>query len=271
MELKETVVIITGSGTGIGRATASLFAKRGATIVACGRRPNPLKETMSLINQRSCAGLALVCDVTDWAQVTNVIEKTVQRFGRVDILVNNAGIAIAKPLVETTGEEWDEVLATNLKGLFLCCKAVLPAMVEAGRGVIVNVSSILGKRGIANLGAYCASKFGVIGLTEALADEYNERGIRAYAVCPGPTYTDLHRKIVGEEAAKVAMPPEKVGAKIIDVVTGKIHLPSGSAILIDEQPLGLASREAKERWRQRARRWLKPASLILRRVVNLVH
>lgn len=270
MELQGIVAIITGGGTGIGRATALLLAERGAKVIVCSRRPELLRETVWLVNQRDGDALALLCDVRDWAQVTSMARAVLQRFSKVDILVNNAGIAIAKPIMETTQEEWDDMLDTNLKGVFLCCKAVLPSMVQAGSGVIINISSILGKTGVANFGAYCASKFGVIGLTQALADELGPGGIRVYAVCPGSTYTDLHRRIVGEEMAKVSMPPEKVAAKVIGLVTGEISLPSGGAIVVDEQPLPLPPHETKGKWRQVARRWLKPVLPMLRRIRNLV-
>ncbi len=270
MELKGAVVIITGGGTGIGRATALLLAERGARVIVCGRRPGPLAETVRLIEQRAGDALAVPTDVREWAQLREMVNAVLERFGKVDVLVNNAAISIAKPIMDTTMEEWDEMLDTNLKGVFLCCKAVLSSMMEAGNGVIVNISSILGKTGIANMGAYCASKFGVIGLTQALAEELKPRGIRVYAVCPGSTYTDLHRGIVGEEIAKVAMPPEKVAAKIIGLVTGDIRLASGGALVVDEQSVRLAFHEAKGKWRQVARVCLKPALPILHRMRNLV-
>lgn len=270
MELQNAVVIITGGSTGIGRATALLFAGRGARAVVCGRRPAPLTETVRLIKQKGGDALALPTDVRDWAQVREMVRVVLERFGKVDILVNNAGVAIAKPVVETTEEEWDEMLDTNLKGVFLCCKAVLPSMVEACNGVIVNVSSTLGKTGIANFGAYCASKFGVIGFTQALADELKPRGIRVYAVCPGRTSTDMQRQLGGENIAKLSMPPEKAAEKVMGLVTGEISLPSGSAIVVDEQSVRLALYEAKVKWRQAAKQWLKPILPILRRIRNLV-
>jgi NAD(P)-dependent dehydrogenase (short-subunit alcohol dehydrogenase family) len=270
MNLKDAVVIVTGGGTGIGRATALLFAEHGARVVVCGRRPEPLTETVRLIKQRGGNALAVLTDVRERGQVMGMVSSALEHFGKVDILINNAGVAILKDIVETTEEEWDNILDTNLKGIFLCCKAVLPNMVEACNGVIVNVSSILGKTGIANMGAYCASKFGIIGITQALADEFKQRGIRIYAVCPGSTYTDLHCRIVGEEVAKMAAPPDQVAAKIIGLITGEVRLPSGGAIEVDEQSARLALNEAKDKWQQVARRWLKPALPMLRKVRNLI-
>ena len=259
MELQGAVVMITGGGTGIGKAAAVLFAERGAKVIVCGRRPSPLTETARLIEQREGDALALLTNVRDSAQVMETVGTVLERFGKLDILVNNAGIAIAKPVLETTEGEWDETLDTNLKGVFLCCKSVLPSMVEAGSGVIVNISSILGNTGIANFGAYCASKFGVVGLTQALAEELRPERIQIYAICPGPTYTALHRGIVGEEMAKLAMSPEKVAGKVMGLVTGEIPLPSGATMVVDGQCFRLAQHDAKGKWRQAARRWLKPA------------
>lgn len=270
MNLRNAVVIITGGGTGIGRATAILFAEHGAKVVVCGRRLEPIKETVWLINKRGGDAVALPCDVRESADVSLMVETVLQQFNKIDILVNNAGIADAKPIMDTAEEEWDKMLDTNLKGIFLCCKGVLPSMVEASKGLILNVSSILGKKGIANFGAYSASKFGVIGLTQALAAELKPRGIRFYTVCPGATYTDLHSGIVGVEMAKVAMPPEKVAIKIVGLATQEILLPSGESLVVDEQDASLVFSEAQDKWRQVAKKWLKPALPMLRAIRGLI-
>lgn len=270
MQLKDAVVIVTGGGSGIGKVTALLFAEGGARVIVCGRRPEPLTETVRLIEQRRGNAVAVPIDVTDCTKVASMVHKVLHRFGKVDILINNAGIAIAKPFMETTEREWDEMLDTNLKSIYLCCKAVLPYMVEACSGVIVNVSSVLGKTGIANFGAYCASKFGVIGLTQALADELKPRGIRIYAVCPGSTYTDLHRKIIGEEMAKRGMPPEQVARNIIGLVSGEIQSQSGGSIVVDEQPAYPAPYDTERKWRQVARQRLKPLLPLLHKVKGLI-
>jgi 3-oxoacyl-[acyl-carrier protein] reductase len=265
MKLAGAVAVITGSGTGIGRATALSFAEQGATVIACGRRYSPLIETAQLIQQGGTDVLAIPTDVRDYVQVNKMMQAALERFGRVDVLVNNAGAAIQRPIHETTEEEWDRILDTNLKGTFLCCKVALPSMIEAGSGVIINVSSILGLTGIANFGAYCASKFGVIGFTQALGEELKPKGIRVFAVCPGPTQTDLHCRLVGPEKAKQSMSPERVAAEIRGLVTGEIVPPSGVATVVDELPVQRASHKSKSRWRERARQWLKPELSILRR------
>jgi NAD(P)-dependent dehydrogenase (short-subunit alcohol dehydrogenase family) len=235
MELSGKVVVITGAGSGIGRATAHLFAEQGATIVVCGRSLSSLNETVRQIERKNLGNaLAISVDVTSWDQVENMISTILQQFGRIDILINNAGIMGIKPIVQVTEKEWEDILDTNLKGVFLCCKAVIPSMVAANQGIIINISSTLGKTGIAYHGAYCASKFGVIGLTESLANELKENKIRVFAVCPGSTNTELHRKAVGEEIARFAMPPRIVAETILRLSLKNSTVLSGSSIIIDE-------------------------------------
>jgi 3-oxoacyl-[acyl-carrier protein] reductase len=260
------VAIVTGGGSGIGRTTALLLAERKASVVVCGRRLEALNETVTLIERSGGRGIALTTDIRDSLHVSAMVRAVLERFGRIDVLINNAGVALAKPMGETTDAEWDEVIDTNLKGVFLCSKAVLPNMIAAGRGVIINVSSILGQSGVRNLSAYCASKFGVIGLTQALADELQPLPIRVYAVCPGPTYTDLHRGVVGDERAKLAMPPEKVSTKIVSLASEDFRLPSGSAIVIDELPPAPDLRGVRGKWRQVARGCLKPVLCVVSKI-----
>jgi len=235
VDLQDAVVIVTGGGTGIGKATAILFAEKGSNVILCGRRSDPLQSTSRQIRQKGGEVLALPTDITEWDQVRKTVDVVLSRYGRVDALINNAGIAIRKAIMETEVEDWDLVLQTNLKGYFLCCKAVLPSMIEANRGFIVNVSSILGLSGTAEMGAYCSSKFGVVGLTQVLAAELNHTGIKTCTVCPGPTYTDLHRQMVGEDEAKAAMLPERVAQAIVTIITGEIKLPSGEPLVVDDQ------------------------------------
>ena len=269
MDLYGSVAIVTGGGSGIGRATALLLAERKARVAVCGRRPEALGETVAMIERSGSLAVAVVTDVREVAQVNAMVRAVLDQFGRIDVLVNNAGIAIAKPVVETTEEDWDEILNTNLKGPFLCYMAVLPIMMEACRGTIVNVSSVLGKSGIANMGAYCASKFGVVGLTQALAEEVKLKGIQIFAVCPGPTYTELHRRVVGDRLAELSMPPEKVAQKIVGLVRGEIQVSSGGAIVVDEHTPRLPPHGWKGKWREVARQWLGPAARILHRGTSL--
>jgi NAD(P)-dependent dehydrogenase (short-subunit alcohol dehydrogenase family) len=256
VELEDAVAIVTGGGSGIGRATALLLAGRKAHVVVASRSSGALEETVALIKSRGGHGIAVPTDVRNAVSVQRLVEAVLAGFGRIDVLVNGAGIALAKPVKDLTEEEWDEVVETNLKGVFLCSRAVLPSMITAGQGVIINVSSVLGRVGIGNYGAYCASKFGVIGLTEAMAAECQATGIRNYAVCPGPTFTALHRRLVGEINAQRSMPPERVAERIVGLVTH--HAPEGSSVtvVVDEQAPATSSDATSRSWQQRVKRWI---------------
>lgn len=264
MELEGAVAIVTGGGSGIGRATALLLAGRKAKVVVAGRSSDALEGTVALIESRGGHGIALPTDVRNSVSVQRLVQAVLARFGRIDVLVNGAGVALAKPVKDMTEEEWNTVVETNLKGVFLCSSAVLPSMIEAGRGVIINVSSILGLSGLANYGAYCASKFGVIGLTEAMAAECQATGIRNYAVCPGPTFTALHRRLVGEMNAQRSMPPERVAERIVGLVTN--HTPEGSpvTVVVDEQAPARPCDETRRSWRQRVKQWMLAAIRLAR-------
>lgn len=233
MSLKGNVAMITGASSGIGKATALLFAENGARSVICGRDRKSLYEISKAILRLGADCIALKVDVRDWLQVKAITDVAIEQYGRIDILINNAGIALAKPLIETTEEDWNSIINTNMKGVFLCCKAVLPTMMAMRQGTIINISSTLGIQGTSKMAAYSASKFGVIGLTQSLAAEVKLPGIKVYAVCPGSTNTNLHRRIVGDEAAKVAMSPFSVAERIYGIVTGDIHLHSGGVFVVD--------------------------------------
>jgi 3-oxoacyl-[acyl-carrier protein] reductase len=245
MELSGKIVVITGGGSGIGRATAHLLAEHGATIVVCGRHLLSLNETVQQIEQIQGKALAFPLDVTNSMQVKNIIETILQRFGKIDIIVNNAGIINVKPIVQMTDTEWENIIDINLKGVFLCCRAVIPSMVATNQGIIINISSVLGKNGIAYHGAYCASKFGVIGLTESLADEFKDNKIHVFAVCPGSTNTELHRKAVGDEIAKSSMPPRMVAETILKLLSNNSTIPSGSSVVVDKSSAQISENNFK--------------------------
>ena len=141
--------------------------------------------------------LGLKCDVTKYSDVKSLVDVSVKRFGKIDILVNNAGIVYFKSILDTTEEEWDKTININLKGTFLFTKEVLTYMIEnKSGGIIINVSSGAGKSGFPNLSAYCASKFGIIGLTESVAKEVNDKNIKVMAICPGGVDTNMIKDIV---------------------------------------------------------------------------
>ena len=184
--------IVTGANTGIGEATAELFAREGATVVLVARRADRLAEVAARIEAAGGSAFALAADVTVVDDCRNVCDETVKRFGRIDVLVNNAGIVDQHtPTIRVTDELWDTVLAVNLTGTFSFCREYLLRAPEGHSGSIVNVSSIAGVYGNGGA-AYSASKYGVIGLTKNIAIQYAGTGIRCNAVCPGPTPTELN-------------------------------------------------------------------------------
>lgn len=229
------VVVITGAGSGIGRATALTCARAGMVIAACGRSMLPLRETASLVEAAGGVARAYVVDVRETESVGEMVEAVVGEFGRIDVLVNNAGVIAVKPFLALSEQEWNEQITINLTGVYNCCRAVLPTMVAAGEGVIVNVSSVLGQIGISGYAGYSASKFGVIGLTQSLADEYRGSGIRVYSVCPGGTDTPLHRSVVGDDEAKNAMAPSRVAGVIVDLFNPSKAFPLGKEVVVDDR------------------------------------
>jgi NAD(P)-dependent dehydrogenase (short-subunit alcohol dehydrogenase family) len=212
--------IVTGSGRGIGRETAILLAKHGVNVVVCSRTQDEIDETVEAIRKINPGVLGVKCDVSVSSQVDDLVKKTVKKFGGVDILVNNAGIFTVKKLADITEKEWDEILDVNLKGAFLCCKAVLPYMLANNSGAIVNVSSNAGKVGFDSLSAYCASKFGMMGLTESLAWEVAGHHIKVMAICPGEVATRMQESDPEYYRANAdrMLKPEQVAAKIVDMI-----------------------------------------------------
>ena len=202
MKLKGTVAIVTGGARGIGRGIALSLAREGVNIVIADLGENmeiarEMEETAHQLRQLGVEALPYAMDVRVWDQVTGLVGATLERYGRIDILVNNAGVISLAPVATMDEAEWDKVLGVNLKGTFLCSKAVIPHMIERRSGRIVNLSSKAGKRGYAALSHYCASKFGVIGFTQSLAHELGPFNITVNAVCPGEVDTAMYRDVLG--------------------------------------------------------------------------
>ena len=177
--------------------------------------------------------LGLKCDVSQYSDVKSLVDVSVKRFGRIDILVNNAGIVYFKSIMDTTEEEWNNTIDTNLKGVFLFTKEVLPYMIENKSGVIVNVSSGAGKSGFPNLSAYCASKFGVIGFTESIAKEVANNNVKVMAICPGGVDTKMIDDIVDNGynlSNRNLMKPEQVANKIYDMIFNQKDYYNGQSI-----------------------------------------
>jgi NAD(P)-dependent dehydrogenase (short-subunit alcohol dehydrogenase family) len=209
METKERrlagqVAVITGAGQGIGAAISAKLAGMGATTVLCGRSRDRLAVTAKAIIEAGGVGEMIECDVTDINSVQRAAGEVQARFGRLDILVNNAGIgSFGAPLHETAPEVWDGVLNTNLRGVYYCIRSFVPAMIRAGQGHIINISSLAGKNALPNGAAYAASKWGLNGLTYSVAEELRGHGIRVAVVCPGSVYTDFGGPRAGRNPDKM--------------------------------------------------------------------
>jgi NAD(P)-dependent dehydrogenase (short-subunit alcohol dehydrogenase family) len=210
MELKDQIAIVTGAGRGIGEAIALTFAREGAHVAVIDVNIEDAEKVSQKIIGMGGRALPFKADVSNQDQVNGMVKKTVKEFGTIDILVNNAGIGGCSRLVKDMPEEsWDQVMGVNLKGVFLCCRAVVPIMIEKGKGKIVNIASLAARR-MSFLGGadYTASKYGVVGLSHHLAFELAVHRINVNVVCPGATMT----KLTDEKAPQEVK--EKVAANV---------------------------------------------------------
>lgn len=210
-------VFITGGGKGIGRAIALAFAQAGADVAICGRDLEALNATAREIEAAGRRALAVRADVADEDQVNAAVAQVLDAFGAIGVLVNNAGEFLLKELIETTADEWDRVVGTNLRGTFLVCKAVVPHMIERGAGHIFNVSSLGGRRPMKHATAYCASKYGVVGFSKALARELKPHGIKLQIVYP--YYVASHGEVDwSAEDPKLTqwIKPEELAAVVVE-------------------------------------------------------
>lgn len=219
MRLKDKVSIITGAGRGIGQATALKFAHEGAKVVVCDLSEESIAHTVGLCERAGAPTLGCVANVTDIQSLRAMVQTILTRWGRIDCLVNNAGIVADAQLKNMTEDQFDKVIAVNLKGVFNCTKAVVDTMLAQQSGVILNASSIVGLYGNFGQTNYAASKFGVIGMVKTWARELGRRGIRSNAVCPGFISTSI-----------LATIPEKVIKALEDKVPmGRLGKPEDVA------------------------------------------
>jgi NAD(P)-dependent dehydrogenase (short-subunit alcohol dehydrogenase family) len=188
--LEGNAALVTGASSGLGRATAIALARAGADVALAARSQKELENANEEVSKLGRRALTLPTDLAKEDETSATVELTVEEFGRIDVLVNAAGTDAPGTVEELDIEGWDRTLTVNLRAPFLLSKAAFPRMREAGGGTIINVSSVAGKKGWANASAYCASKFGLTGFTEALADEGKEHGIRALVLYPGAMATN---------------------------------------------------------------------------------
>jgi NAD(P)-dependent dehydrogenase (short-subunit alcohol dehydrogenase family) len=190
VKLKGLVAIITGSGKGLGKAIAERFFQEGAWVVLWDKNIEPVEEIRAALDPSGSKAMAVQGDITNEKEVEKAVSEVLKKFKRIDVLVNNAGISRHKPIEEMDIDTWDAVIQTNLTGVFLCSRAVVPVMKKQGRGKITNISSLGGRTGRPGVGVnYAASKAGVIGLTQTLARELGPWGIYVNAIAPGPILT----------------------------------------------------------------------------------
>lgn len=209
--------LVTGGGRGIGRAIALRLAAFGADVAICGRDPAALEETEAALRAAGARALAGTADVTRAAEAAAFVARTEKEIGPLSILVNNAGIGVFGPAHERSEEEWDRVLDTNLKGAWLFSRAAAASMIRRGSGDIINISSLAGRNTFAGGGLYCASKWGLIGLSGCMAEDLREHGIRVSVVCPGSVATEFSGR--GPKDRSRALTAEDVAHAVAMIVT----------------------------------------------------
>jgi 3-oxoacyl-[acyl-carrier protein] reductase len=212
-----SVALVTGGSRGIGRAIALRLAALGSSVAICGRDATALKLVSAELESRAPRVFAEAADVTRSSDVASLIEKTEATLGPISILVNNAGIGVFGPAQEKSEEDWDRVLNTNLKSVFLVSRAVAPSMIRHNRGDIINISSLAGRNTFAGGGLYCASKWGVQGLSGCMAEDLRDHGIRVSVICPGSVATEFSGR--GPKDPSKVLTPDDVAHAVAMVVT----------------------------------------------------
>lgn len=219
--LSGEVALVTGASRGIGRATALRLAKLGASVAICGRDAKALADAEAELKKSGVMVYSQAADVTRAADVASLIGKTQNALGPVTILVNSAGIGLFGPIQEKTETDWDRVLNTNLKSVFLVSREVIPSMVRQRKGDIINISSLAGRNAFAGGGIYCASKWGLQGLSACLAEDLRDYGIRVSVVCPGSVATEFSGR--GAKDPSKALSSEDVAHAVALILTQSPH------------------------------------------------
>ncbi len=225
MKLNDRVAIVTGAASGIGRASAIAFAREGARVTVADKDERGAAETVKIILSEGHEALSASVDVTQEPEILHMIDQTAQRWGRIDVLFNNAGVLLVKTIEQMTGEEWDRVMAVNVKSAFLAAKHVVPHMRRSGKGAILNTGSIGSFTGQVGTPVYSASKGAIALLTKSLALDLGRDGIRVNCLCPGITDTPMLREHLGHGEQGEA----RIRARLSRVPLGKILSPDDVA------------------------------------------
>ena len=247
MRLRDKVCIITGGGSGIGRAVCLLFAREGARLTVADKRKDAAEAVAAECRSIGAPAFALEIDVSKAADAKRLVDATTEAFGRLDVLVNNAGYGIAGSVLETDEQDWEDLMAVNVRGVFLCTKYAIPAMAAGGAGSIVNTASVVAGVGIKDRAAYCASKGAVAALTRAVAIDHIANGIRCNAIAPGtidtPYFTEILAASRDAAAARKQLEarqlmgrlgtPEEIAAGILFLASDESSFATGSILTID--------------------------------------
>ena len=245
--LSGRVCVVTGGGSGIGRAICLLFGREGATVVAADKNPESAARTVGELEFLGAKGMAVQVDVSLAKSVQGMVDVVVEEHGRIDVLVNNAGFGFAATVVETDEADWDRLMSVNLKGVYLGCKYVVPVMARQGGGSIVNTASAAGLVGVPDRAAYCASKGGVIAMTRAMAIDHVHEGVRINCVAPGtvesPYFDEIFAATDDPEGLRRLMEarhpmgrlgsPDEVASGVLYLASDESSFVTGSVLSVD--------------------------------------